>query len=57
MCIRDSPYTAQTEKVEVYGSYVIPEFGTIAVLVLAAAVVSIIVLSRKHSMFYSLSNF
>jgi predicted secreted protein with PEFG-CTERM motif len=51
------PYTAQTEKVEVYGSYVIPEFGTIAVLVLAAAVVSIIVLSRKHSMSYSLSNF
>jgi len=51
------PYTAQTEKIEVYGSYVIPEFGTIAVLVLAAAVVSIIVLSRKHSMFYSLSNF
>ena len=51
------PYTAQTEKVEVYGSYVIPEFGTIAVLVLASAVVSIIVLSRKHSMFYSLSNF
>ena len=51
------PYTAQTEKVEVYGSYVIPEFGTIAVIVLAAAVVSIIVLSRKHSMSYSLSNF
>ena len=51
------PYTAQTEKIEVYGSYVIPEFGTIAVLVLAAAVVSIIVLSRKHSMSYSLSNF
>jgi len=51
------PYTAQTEKIEVYGSYVIPEFGTIAVIVLAAAVVSIIVLSRKHSMFYSLSNF
>ncbi len=51
------PYTAQTEKVEVYGSYVIPEFGTIAVIVLAAAVISIIVLSRKHSMSYSLSNF
>jgi len=29
------PYTAQTEKIEVYGSYVIPEFGTIAVIVLA----------------------
>jgi len=51
------PYTAQTEKIEVYGSYVIPEFGTIAVIVLAAAVVSIIVLSRKHSISYSLSNF
>ena len=51
------PYTAQTEKIKVYGSYVIPEFGTIAVSVLAAAVVSIIVLSRKHSISYSLSNF
>jgi len=50
------PYTAQTEKVEVYGSYVIPEFGTIAIIVLAVAVVSIIVLSRKHSISYSLSN-
>ena len=40
------PYTAQTEKIEVYGSYVIPEFGTIAIIVLAVAVVSIIVLSK-----------
>jgi len=51
------PYTAQTEKIEVYGSYVIPEFGTVAIIVLAGAVVSIIVLSRKHSIFYPLSNF
>jgi len=51
------PYTAQTEKIEVYGSYVIPEFGTIVVLILAVAVCSIIVLSRKHSIFYSASNF
>ena len=29
------PYTANTEKIEVYGSYVIPEFGTIAMIVLA----------------------
>ena len=50
------PYTAQTEKVEVYGSYVIPEFGTIAIIVLAVAVVSIIALSRKNSISYSLSN-
>ena len=50
------PYTANTETIEVYGSYVIPEFGTIAMIVLAVAVVSIIVLSRKNSMSYSLSN-
>jgi len=50
------PYTANTEKIEVYGSYVIPEFGTIAMIILAMAVVSIIVLSRKNSMSYSLSN-
>jgi len=50
------PYTANTEKIEVYGSYVIPEFGTIAIIVLAVAVVSIIVLSRKNSISYSLSN-
>jgi len=50
------PYAAQTEKIEVYGSYVIPEFGTIAIIVLAVAVVSIIALSRKNSISYSLSN-
>jgi len=51
------PYTAQTEKIEVYGSYVIPEFGTIAMIILAVAVVSIIVLSRKNSISYSFNNF
>jgi len=50
------PYTANTEKIEVYGSYVIPEFGTIAMIILAVAVVSIIILSRKNSISYSLSN-
>jgi len=50
------PYTANTEKIEVYGSYVIPEFGTIAMIILTMAVVSIIVLSRKNSISYSLSN-
>jgi len=50
------PYTANTEKIEVYGSYVIPEFGTIAMIILAVAVVSIIVLTRKNSIPYSLSN-
>jgi len=50
------PYTADTETIEVHGSYVIPEFGTITMIILAVAVVSIIVLSRKNSMSYSLSN-
>ena len=49
------PYSAGTEKIEVYGSYVVPEFGTIAVLILAASVVSIIILSKKHMMLHSLS--
>ena len=50
------PYTAGVEKIEVYGSYVVPEFGTITVFVLGVAIVSIIALSRKNSISYSLSN-
>jgi len=51
------PYPAGAEKVEVYGSYVVPEFGTLAIFILGIAIVSIIVLSRKHSMLYSFSKF
>jgi len=51
------PYPAGAEKVEVYGSYVVPEFGTFAIFILGLAVVSIVVLSRKYSMSYSLSKF
>ena len=49
------PYTSEADKIEVYGSYVVPEFGTIAVLILAASVISIIILSKKHIMPHSLS--
>ena len=49
------PYTSEADKIEVYGSYVVPEFGTIAVFILAASVVSIIILSKKHMMLHSLS--
>jgi len=49
-------YEAGTEKIEIVGSHVVPEFGTIAMIILAVAVVSIIVLSRKNSISYSLSN-
>jgi len=40
-------YTAGTEKIEIVGSHVVPEFGTIAMIVLAVAIVSIIVLTTK----------
>ena len=40
-------YTAGAEKIEIVGSHVVPEFGTIAMIVLAVAIVSIIVLTTK----------
>ena len=36
-----------TEKIEVIGTFVIPEFGTIAVMILAVAIISIIAVSAK----------
>ena len=51
------PYPAGAEKVEVYGSYVVPEFGTLAIFILGISVISIIVLARKHSMLYSFNKF
>jgi predicted secreted protein with PEFG-CTERM motif len=41
------PYEAGTEKIEIVGSYAVPEFGTIAMIVLAVAVVSIIAITAK----------
>ena len=40
-------YGAGAEKIEIVGSHVVPEFGTIAMIVLAVAIVSIIVLTTK----------
>jgi len=40
-------YSAGAEKIEIVGSHVVPEFGTIAMIVLAVAIVSIIVLTTK----------
>jgi predicted secreted protein with PEFG-CTERM motif len=39
---------AGTEDIEIIGTCVIPEFGVIAALVLAAAVGAIVVVSRKN---------
>ena len=49
------PYTSEAETIEVYGSYVVPEFGTIAILIFAVAIISIIVVSKKTT--YSLTRF
>jgi len=40
-------YDAGTEKIEIVGSHVVPEFGTIAMIVLAVAIVSIIAITAK----------
>ena len=40
-------FPAGTEKIEVIGTFVVPEFGTIAVMILAVAIISIIVVSAK----------
>ena len=41
------PCVAGTEKIEIHGSWVIPEFGVIAAMILAVAIVSIIVVTAK----------
>ena len=41
------PCVAGTEKIEIHGSWAIPEFGVIAAMILAVAIVSIIVVSAK----------
>jgi predicted secreted protein with PEFG-CTERM motif len=40
-------YAAGTEKIEIVGSHVVPEFGTIAMIVLAVAIISIIAITAK----------
>jgi predicted secreted protein with PEFG-CTERM motif len=40
-------YEVGTEKIEIVGSHVVPEFGTIAMIVLAVAIVSIIAITAK----------
>ncbi len=40
-------FEAGTEEIEIIGTFVIPEFGTIALMILAVAIVSIIAVSAK----------
>ncbi len=41
------PYEAGNETVEIVGSHAVPEFGTIAMIILAVAIVSIIAITAK----------
>ena len=41
------PFSAETEKITIFGGWAIPEFGTIAIMILVVAIVSIIALSAK----------
>ena len=43
-------FTAGTEEIRIFGTYVIPEFGTIAVMILAVAIVSIIAVSARSKL-------
>lgn len=41
------PFTDGTSQIEIIGTFVVPEFGTIAAMILAIAIVSIIAISAK----------
>jgi len=41
------PFSANSEQIEIIGTFVIPEFGTIAAMILAVAIISIIAISAK----------
>ena len=44
------PFDATTTDIEIVGTHVVPEFGTIAMIVLAVAIVSIIAVSAKSKL-------
>ena len=41
------PFYNGSEEIEIIGTFVIPEFGTIAAMILVVAIVSIIVITSK----------
>ena len=43
-------FSAGTEQIEIIGTFVIPEFGTIAAMILAVAIISIIAISAKSKL-------
>ncbi|MCH1519864.1 MAG: PEFG-CTERM sorting domain-containing protein, partial [Nitrosopumilus sp.] len=43
-------FLAGTEQIEIIGTFVIPEFGTIAAMILAVAIISIVAISAKSKL-------
>jgi len=41
------PFSAGTEKIEIFGSYVVPEFGHIVMLILVIGIIVAIVFAKK----------
>jgi predicted secreted protein with PEFG-CTERM motif len=44
-------FPAGTEEIEVIGTFVVPEFGSFAVLILIISIITVVVFSRKRLMF------
>ncbi|AIC15591.1 PEFG-CTERM sorting domain-containing protein [Nitrososphaera viennensis] len=45
------PFAAQSEQIDIVGTFLVPEFGAIAAIVLAVAIVGIIVATTRYSKF------
>ena len=41
------PFVAEASSIEIIGTYVIPEFGTIAMMILVVAIISMVAVTRK----------
>jgi predicted secreted protein with PEFG-CTERM motif len=46
------PFSYGSEEIEIIGTFVIPEFGTIAALVLVVAISSILIISAKNKQIF-----
>ena len=46
------PFSHGSEEIEIIGTYVIPEFGTVAIMILIAAIGTIIIISSKNKQIF-----
>ena len=48
------PFKSGVEKIEIFGSYVVPEFGQMVILVLAGTIIGIVIISKRTNSFSNL---